>query len=154
MESNRALMIDGQTIFPGDNAPIPSPPAPCFHPTNIFKRTPSFPPLVKTRTKKPHPLVPLAKGHTWSPSPLFFFFPPESRRKPPSPNTHPRFWNLFRSSRQPACPPWPWRPPPRSLASTAVRGPTHRLRTNGTYRIPLIGSGKRSGANCATTLAN
>lgn len=65
----------------------------------------------------------LAKGHTWS---LFSFFAFFGRAGGKTPLPH-EIWNHFRSSRQPAArlvlaP---------ALASTAVRGPTHRLRTNG-----------------------
>lgn len=62
------------------------------------------------------PLRPLAKGHTWS---LFFF----SGGQEEIPHT-PEIWSLSRqaTARLVLAP---------ALASTAARGPTHRLRTNG-----------------------
>ncbi len=62
------------------------------------------------------PLRPLAKGHTWS---LFFF----SVGQEEIPHT-PEIWSLSRqaAARLVLAP---------ALASTAARGPTHRLRTNG-----------------------
>lgn len=105
-----------QTIFPGDNAPISSLPIPCpsHKISNALPTHIPLPPSVKTDQK--HTSHATSKG-----SYLVPFFFREGRRKTPIP---PRF---FRSSRQAAArlvlaP---------ALASTAARGPTHRLRTNG-----------------------
>ena len=80
---------------------------------------PISPFLPWSKQNKNTPLRPLAKGHTWYP---FFSF----GRQEEIPHT-PEIWSLSRSSRQAAArlvlaP---------ALASTAARGPTHRLRTNG-----------------------